>query len=199
MGMRNAWLAAAGWVMAVGAAQPADQIRLDVVYMDVGTAVPFAFPRLSREVESILQREGVSVGWRQSVEGVWADGELGVVLLSRRGPPTLGRNVMGATLRDGRVIRAVWIYLPSVAEVLAVDWRQWPRWSQVERDLFATALGRVVAHEIFHALAPDLAHVPGGLMSEGLDRAALVDPRVELPLDFRRALRLALRRRAARD
>jgi hypothetical protein len=186
MGILSNWLAVAAWLAAVGG-----EPHLGLVYVDIGRAVPFAFPGLSREAESILRRAGVSVRWRPGGQGepAAAEGELNVVMLDSRAGGALARDVIGATRLDDGMVRTVWVYVPSVADVLDVDARRWERWSEVERDLFATALGRVVAHEILHALVPDRPHVPGGLMSEQLSRAVLVAPSVVVPPEFQRALR----------
>ena len=43
-----------------------------------------------------------------------------------------------------------------------------------------TAVGRVVAHEVIHALAPYQAHAADGLMRSSLGRSALLGPRRQL-------------------
>ena len=194
MRMHSTWLAMAGWLAAMGGA---DQ-ELDLVYLDVGRAVPFAFAGLSREVDSILRRAGVSVRWRPGGQGApTAEGELNVVVLDGRAGGALARDVIGATRLDEGKVRTVWVYVPGVAGVLDLDPGQRALWSEAEREAFATALGRVVAHELLHALVPDLPHLPGGLMSERLGRDVLGGPPVEVPREFRIALRPALRARVS--
>jgi hypothetical protein len=174
--------------------------RLDLVFVDVERAVPFAFKGLAQEVSSILGREGVGVRWRQGGRGVVAqERELTVVLLNNRGGGSITPSTMGATRVDDGVVHTVWVFLPNVANVLGFDRRDPSQWNGQERAAFGTAVGRVIAHEIFHALVPDLPHSAHGLMAERLGRGALVGPWVDLPASFRVALRPALLRRASLD
>lgn len=173
--------------------------RLDLVFVDVDRAVPFVFKGLAQEVSTILGREGVGVRWRKGGRGVMAsERELTVVLLNNRGAGSIKPSVMGATRVDNGVVHTVWVFLPNVATVLGLQ-RDQSQWTGQDRLAFGTALGRVIAHEIFHALVPDLPHASHGLMAESLSRGALTGPWVDLPPDFRAALRPALLHRAALD
>ena len=67
-------------------------------------------------------------------------------------------------------------------------------WSGRERQQIATALGRVVAHEVVHALAPLQPHATQGLLSATLNRSHLVHHRLLLDGDsadgFLRGMRI---------
>jgi hypothetical protein len=171
--------------------------RLDLVFVDVDRAATFTFKGLAHEVSSILGREGVGVRWRKGGRGVMAsERELTVVLLNNRGAGSIKPSVMGATRVDNGVVHTVWVFLPNVAAVLGFE-RDPSQWTGQERVAFGIAVGRVIAHEIFHALLPDLPHASHGLMAESLGRGALTGPWVDLPPDFRAALRPALLHRAS--
>jgi hypothetical protein len=60
-----------------------------------------------------------------------------------------------------------WIYLDRVRWAMGHAGRPEPE------AVFARALGRVMAHELIHALAPDAPHAHSGLMCERLSPAAL--------------------------
>ena len=123
-----------------------------------------------------------------------------MVLLAHPGPRSSIRpHVLGATILKDDGAHAVWVYLPHVANALGLDPDRPTSWNAAEVSQLATALGRVAAHEIIHALAPDLPHTAGGLMAERMGRGALLGPSVEVPLEFQQALRPTLLRHASND
>jgi len=91
----------------------------------------------------------------------------------------LPEHVMGGT-RGGAPSRTTWIYLSNVIWALGLDDKGPRRLSLQEEAQVARAVGRVVAHEIIHVVAPEVAHHNGGLMSEKLGRAFLVQARAFL-------------------
>jgi hypothetical protein len=101
--------------------------------------------------------------------------------------------VLGATRPRFPVARVVWVRVPNVRAAVGVS-QSGPLilLSASDRLAVGVAIGRVVAHEVLHALAPSLPHGTG-LMSSRLNRRQLtgaavpVDP--EAALAFRAALR----------
>jgi hypothetical protein len=175
--------------------------ELSIVYVDVEDAAPFAQAGLARETSRVLSGLGIEVHWRQGGLGVVArPGELTVVLLGHVSTRSAIRpDVLGATIVKQDGARAVWVYLPHVAAILGLDAERVGSWTGAEVSQLATALGRVAAHELLHALAPALRHASGGLMAERLGRAALLGPNTEVSPEFQRALRPALLRHASND
>jgi len=85
-----------------------------------------------------------------------------------RQPSALGQNrVMGLVLRDHAAPSPAWVFMDSVRATLGRPTRE----SELGR-----AVGRVVAHEVIHALAPGHPHAAGGLMASTLDRWGLLGP-----------------------
>jgi len=167
---------------------------LRLVWVDPTSAAPFAYAGMSREVRSILGAAGVDAVWDKSLKGPIDAGEMAVILLDAE-PARVGLrpHVMGCVAKgDGR--SALWVNLTAVARTLGLDARFRTAWSGRERLQVATALGRVVAHEIVHALAPQLPHAKLGLLSATLSRAHLVHQRLLLDGDsadgFLRGIRL---------
>jgi hypothetical protein len=175
--------------------------NLDLVYVDVEDAVPSAFPALAREATRILAGVGVNARWRPGGHGAVAeDHELTVVLMNESGRRLhVASHILGATILNGSSVRTVWIYLPHVASVLGLDPAHPAGRKEEDAALLGTALGRVAAHEILHALAPTLPHSLSGLMAERLGRPALTGPVIEVPATFRQALHPGLLRRASVD
>jgi hypothetical protein len=166
---------------------------LELVYFDAEDAAPFAAAGLQREATRVLGQLGIQVHWRRGGLGVVSEqDELTVVLLARRSNGSAIRpEVLGATMRRDDGARAVWVYLPHVLNTLGMDPDRLSTWDPGAAAQLGTALGRVAA--------PELPHAPGGLMAERMGRTALLGPRVEVPLEFQRALRPALLRHASND
>jgi hypothetical protein len=172
--------------------------RLDLVYVDVQRVVPFAFARLGGEVAAIFGREDVSVRWRIGGGDVLAEErEVTVILLNGTGDGNgVVRQALGATQPAGAHRNQVWVYVPTVAWSLGLDLADRAAWGAGDRVRFSVALGRVVAHELFHVLAPELPHSRRGLMAARIGRHELLDTSVEVAEAFREALRPSLLRRA---
>lgn len=172
--------------------------RLDLVYVDVQRAVPFAFARLGGEVSAIFGRQDVSVRWRIGGGDVLAlEREVMVILLNGTGEGSgVARQAMGATHQPGVRPGRVWIYVPNVAWSLGLDLARRTAWGPGDEVRLSVALGRVVSHELFHVLAPELPHARRGLMARQLGRSDLLGARLEVADAFKQALRPALLRRA---
>jgi hypothetical protein len=168
--------------------------HLRLVWFDPASAAPFAYSGVVGEVRSILGAAGVDVVWHKGAAGPLAPGEIAVILLSAEpARVALRPGVMGCVVKgDGRSV--LWVSLTTVVRVLGLDARSRLAWSGRERQEAATALGRVVAHEIVHLVAPQLPHATQGLLSAMLNRYDLVYQRLRLDGDsadaFLRGMRL---------
>jgi hypothetical protein len=174
--------------------QPSVRPLLRLVWVDPTSAAPFAYDGMGREVRSILRAAGADVVWDKGTTGPFAAGEVAVILLN--GEPArvgLRQDVMGCVAKgEGR--STLWVNLTTVARTIGLDVRSRTAWSGRERQQIATALGRVVAHEIVHLVAPQLPHAARGLLSATLNRYHLVSQRPLLGGDsvdgFLRGIRL---------
>jgi hypothetical protein len=137
---------------------------------------------------------GVRVTIREGdTRSVSGGGELTVVVLPRRPPSArLDHTVMGATHRTRDGVRAIWAYAGGVGATLGLDLARRHEWRPVDRREFGVALGRVVAHELIHAVTPDRPHVRGGLMAERMGRPLLLAPRLAIDTVTAEAFRQAL-------
>ena len=146
---------------------------------------------MTREVKRLFRDLDLEVTWRRAAPGdLTGPDETQVILLNSDGASSaLSRDVLGATRRHG--LHAVWAFLPNIAVTLGAS-REAEAWSLRQREEMALALGRVIAHELIHVVAPDRPHSSTGLMSYRLDRGILVNPGVHLDpataLAFTRAL-----------
>ena len=157
--------------------QPPNVLR--VLWVDMDGSCPVSEVTVTIEVRRIFGSAGLEVEWQSGVpSSVSTPDVVRVTVLSedragRKQPP------MGATMDA----RHVFVLCSEVARALTVGGR---RSSGPE---LSRAVGRVVAHELVHALAPGIKHARFGLMKPILTAAALTQPGLLIDLDTRRTLR----------
>jgi hypothetical protein len=146
---------------------------IGVNLVDPEGATPFPLEGVQAEVERLFAPLGVRV-----VRGGADDGSVQVVVLgSDRSRGGLNPRAMGSVARNPQLSPVVWIVAPNVRRTLGGTPQRWP---VLPVALLARALGRIVAHEIVHLIAPDLPHAESGLMSVSLGRAQLLRDGVAL-------------------
>jgi hypothetical protein len=145
------------------------------------------------EARSLLRKMGATVSWRRGDARELARPEEVRVILLDRTAASFGKAVLGATPPRFDVAPFVWVHVPSVRGVIGLD----PRGSvftlspPASRAL-AIALGRVVAHELVHAIAPSVPHGTG-LMSAMLTYRLLTAPSIPFETEVGLAVQAALR------
>jgi hypothetical protein len=147
---------------------------LRLVWFDPTDSLGEGSEIVAAEVQSMFRGLGVESTW--TVGGGYGEGpgpEVPVILLAR--DPLAARvpqRVLGLVLRDQKPQRAVWLFLENIRFTLAHPGQE--RRPDPPRDeQLARAVGRVAAHEIIHAIAPDEPHAKTGLMRHALDRKFL--------------------------
>jgi hypothetical protein len=174
-------------------APPAPSSDLRLVWMDP-TGIGVGVEAGARdEARSLLRKMGTTVSWRRGEAGEGArPGEVRVILLDRA-TGSSGKAVLGATPSHFDVAPFVWVHVPSVRAVIGLDPRG-PAYAlapPASRAL-AIALGRVVAHEVVHALAPSVPHGTG-LMSAALTFRQLTASKIPFEAEVGLAVQAALR------
>lgn len=169
---------------------PAPLRRLTVVFVDVERALPpLATSNLRDEAVRSLRGAGVELEWLRAEAGQSFDGTTYKLLLVRRAPAGLRqRCAMGSVISRPDAPRAAWLYLDSVLATLRLL-ADPERLGLVQARDLGMALGKVAAHELVHAVAPELPHARGGLMAAQMGRTMLTSS--SLPID--EATRAALR------
>jgi hypothetical protein len=144
-----------------------------------------------REAADILGRVGVRLRWRSGLPGTEsAYDELRVVPLTTSRTRTKSGRMLGATSTDEGP-RTIWVDYANVAWVAGTTTESLVSASFFERRRVGVAMGRVIAHEVIHALVPDLPHAGEGVMGErlrgSLERPATLDPGTREALGAARA------------
>jgi hypothetical protein len=145
------------------------------------------------EVSRLLRAAGVSTAWRRGEpHEVAREGELRVIFLDREAPREHGAPVLGATPSSFQGERFVWVHVPSVRAAAGVAGRSsGPNLDVRAARELGLGLGRVIVHEVVHALAPFVPH-GRGLMAARLDRSMLTTASVTLDPEVGFAVRSAL-------
>jgi hypothetical protein len=178
----------------VVASAGAAEARVPLVWTDPAGAAVGLDAVAREEARSLLERMGVAVAWRRENAGSLARaGEVRVILLDRgaeRGP---GKPVLGATPPRFEVGPFVWVHVPNVRAAIGLS----PRGpvASIEAPMaraLGIAIGRVVAHEVVHALAPAVPH-GRGLMSASLGRSQLTASSIAIEESVLLSVQAALR------
>jgi hypothetical protein len=175
--------------------------RLRLILIDAQGLSSEASAALDRELTNILADAGVEA---DLVTPEQASGPseaahpttLKVVLLAENGARFgVAEGHMGVNLVvEGRPGDTVYVFVPVVRQALARELRTGRRRAQ---ERIGRALGRVSAHEIVHALAPEVPHASVGVMKASPNMRDLVAAEARLdPLSSER-VRYALDRRVA--
>ncbi len=163
-----------------------------LVWVDPASAAFGAEPLVRPEVARLLRVMGVTASWRRGEPHELArPGELRVNFLDRAAERE-HRPVLGATPASFQGEPFVWVHVPSVRAAAGVSsQRTGPSLDPHSTRRLGMALARVIAHEIVHAVAPELPH-GSGLMSARLDRGMLTDASIAIDPLVGHAVRGAL-------
>jgi hypothetical protein len=165
-----------------------------LVWIDPTRAANGADSIARDEARGLLKKMDVSATWRIGEPGETArPDEVRVILLDRAAARRTGEPILGATPPHFDGPPFVWIQVPNVRATIGLP----PDGPLAVLDLrtmraFGVALGRVIAHEMVHVMAPAAPH-GSGLMSEKLTSFQLTGARLDVGPDVRMAVRDALR------
>lgn len=149
-----------------------DPLRL--LWIDPLEQASFAYPGLVQASTRALAGLGIAVHWEHVAAGAELQDGLRVVLLPRPAGRQLP-HTMGLVTRQEAPVTHLYVFLNAVAEALGLEPERPAAWPLLERRNLGRALGRVVAHEVVHALRPRLPHAAHGLLATSLGRRELLD------------------------
>ena len=172
--------------------------RLTLLWHDGYRLASHSFRVMSREVESIFSEIGVEVCWHDGSHGLWRENEppssieIRLVLLPVDSIDWgYEEQVMGAAVRNRETpgsTHTVYVFFPNVLRTLGLR----PDAKVGKWRVVARTLGRVLAHEIVHAIAPGYPHRDEGLMGRQLRRFMLLKRELRLDPVTAKALRTKL-------
>jgi len=171
--------------------------RLRVAWFDAVGLPDKVSDRARQQVEEIFERIGVTIEWYEpsSVSDSDEPDEpyyLKVILFDKEstamGHPA---DAMGIAFATDLLPDAVWLFDRVIRRALQSSGRMHRPLNSVE---LGRAYGRVVAHEVIHAIANDLRHAESGLMAPAQNRSALLSTRTAVDNGSKAAFLLGLAR-----
>jgi hypothetical protein len=154
--------------------------RLLLVWHDAHRLYPGTHSGVAREVQSLFGPLELEMHWQRAKQFDPPLDErtilLRIVLMPSdpAGPGWgLGGDVMGAVLPANGRARSVYVFYPTLVRGLKLKSQEGRLPDFNERELLEKALGRVVAHEMVHAIAPGVRHAKRGLMQPSVTRSFL--------------------------
>lgn len=165
--------------LATAGDKPLTALKLRLAWFDVSGAAAQIESAAARELSDLFTPVAIDVDWTRAFTGVQApDSDVQVIVLDNA--PGLAKGVMGAAHHSDTRPHSVWVYLRHVRGTLGLGRGTEGALAPAEQALLGRAVGRVIAHEIIHAYAPDRDHEATGLMRARLDARFLKQKHVEL-------------------
>lgn len=158
-------------VVGTAAAAQAGDHSIRLTWLNASDAFTIPTDAIVEEVEKAFAPHDVAIAWDGDAA---ASRELRVMLLPVE--PTVWnvpKNAMGITRGDVETTNTVYIFLPTVMRALGLEMTMHRMPTPMEKLEIAKALGRVVSHEVFHALIFGQPHSEHGLMREQLTKGSL--------------------------
>lgn len=183
-----------GAVLRPGLAEPVNPPhRKLVVYLKTAPGQPQPpTDEMEREVEALMEGAGYSVSWRSSGDFGQDEADAAVIVAEFQGicevprpgailaPPDAGAILASTAVSDGEVLPFIGVDCATVARLLA---SALPNGASARRTfLYGRALGRVVAHELFHAITGTREHDQGGVAKHSFRASDILAEHFEFEL-----------------
>lgn len=162
-------------------AQDAPPVALTVFMRDAGQCPVRVLDEMQAETAAILRPAGITLAWRHFPHAGRCDPVPALIVLTFAGTcrgegrcGQAGRSVaLGWTHRtDGEILPFCVVDCDRVRQVVNPAIQHTP--VEVRNCLYGRALGRVVAHELYHVIANTTAHASGGLAKPRLSAKELI-------------------------
>jgi hypothetical protein len=182
-----------GGMLRPGLAEPVNPPhRKLVVYLMTAAGQPQSpADEMKREVEALMEGAGYSVSWRSPGDFGQDEGGAAVIVSEFQGvcevprpgtilaPPEAGAILASTAVSDGEVLPFIGVDCATVARLLAPAL---PNEAARRNFLYGRALGRVVAHELFHALTGTREHDQGGVAKHSFRASDILGEHFEFEL-----------------
>jgi len=179
---------AIGWIFLAGTSL-LGQIRtptpVTLLYRFEHFHSKIAFQEMKRELETVMKPLGYSPNWREVGDETVKDSFENLVIVDFRGrclmeaadSPVQTKGALAKThVSDGMVLPFSEVECDQVRAALHSVWGTQPRQSDLA---LGRALGRVLAHELYHVLMRTAAHSMDGIAKKSLSQAELVSDQLQ--------------------
>jgi hypothetical protein len=159
-------------------------LRLTVTLCDYYKLLPHGFDSMAKEVGGIFYEIGVETRFRRFSEEESEPEPEGLHILVTLMPNMASdwgaaEQITAVSLVKGGK-GSVYIFMPKLFDTLGWSWSPNRTRSSRQNVELARALGRIVAHELVHAIAPDAPHTEEGLMCAWLNHKSLLRGRLRM-------------------
>ena len=182
-----------GAVLRPGLAEPVNPPhRKLVVYLKTAPGQPQPpTDEMKREVDTLMEGAGYTVSWRYPGDFGQDEGDAAVIVSEFQGicevprpgttlaPPETGTILASTAVSDGEVLPFIGVDCATVARLLAPEL---PNEAARRNFLYGRALGRVVAHELFHALTGTREHDDSGIAKHSFRASDILAEQFEFEL-----------------
>jgi len=152
-------------------------ITVHVAAVEIERLPEVSYQLMEKELAGLLEPTALRVRWRRtSPPSETRRDEIRVVFLDGPGRGLHADPSILAAARHALPDPTIWVYTPSVRAALASSGEAG---SPAARRALGLALGRVLAHELVHVLAPDVPH-GHGIMAERFRMVGLGETRPAL-------------------
>jgi hypothetical protein len=183
--------------------------KIHIVWFYPGS-IFLSFDLMRAETDRLFREIAVSTTWDRgpSVNNESTAVDIHVILIDTlRRVAGVNDDLIGyvhvSTQSDGTPRNTIHIYLPNVLRTLGFHYRRDRvavplnvrlklNQPKARRDL-ATALGRIIAHEVVHIVTPEVPHSSHGLMVPVYKRCILTHPEMHFPPQYAELFRTKLR------
>jgi hypothetical protein len=154
-------------------------LELSLDWNDGHELLPISYGDVAEEVCRIFEEIGVDVRWAEREKSGATRVRVNLMPIDSAGW-SLPKYTMGVVIGEEVPRAAVYIFYPSVLRTLGYDLVPDRRRSPRERARLTRALGRVIAHELVHAILPEREHDCEGLLNLQLTRQHLQQKHLRL-------------------
>jgi hypothetical protein len=182
-----------GAVLRPGLAEPDNPPhRRLVVYLKTAAGQPQPpADEMKREVDALMEGAGYTVSWRSPGDFGQDEGDAAVIVSEFQGicevprpgtilaPPEAGAILGSTAVSDGAVLPFIGVDCVTLARLLAPAL---PGVAARRNFLYGRALGRVVAHELFHALTGTREHDDSGVAKHSFRASDILAEHFEFDL-----------------
>ena len=160
-----------------------ENLKLRLAWFDTVGLPDKVVQLMKRWVEETFGQIGLVIEWHEtnsvSTGDEADDGYYLKVMLFGKEPATMGcpQNAMGIVIGTDFPPDAVWLFDPVIRRALQSSKR---RSRPLSSEQLGRAYGRVLAHEVLHAIANDMRHADSGLMAPTHNRNLLISAGMEV-------------------
>lgn len=164
------------------ASKAAESPELSLIWNDAYQILPISYEGIAEEVAEIFEEIAVRVSWTKAGQDPAVEPhtvQVRVVLMPNLSSKwSLPHHTMGVVIGDKVPRETVFISYSGVVSTMGYEPTADRARSPRERAALTRALGRVIAHELAHAIVPERDHDTEGLLSANLKRSHLTESKL---------------------